>query len=120
VFLAIDAPYASVPVPAELFGVDLLLAPGAARLSQLTGAPIVTAFFADNGHAANLVLEIGAPLFVAREAGEQEVREVYEEFARRFEAAVLRHPHMMRWKPFRNSAKKRRSAAAEETAKTPR
>jgi KDO2-lipid IV(A) lauroyltransferase len=80
----------------QVFGVPVEFALEPARLSRMTGAPVLSGFFIDDGDSRLMRLEIGEPLPLQDDGGG-----AFSELARRYEQAILRHPHIMRWKVFR-------------------
>jgi KDO2-lipid IV(A) lauroyltransferase len=84
-----DRAFGAADLTVDLFGVPLLLPAGPFRLAQASGAPILLVTMPIVGHWRYRVLAEG-PLRVA--PGEEGLRAVAAEFARRVEGVVARYP----------------------------
>jgi lauroyl/myristoyl acyltransferase len=102
VFITADFPMPD-NVKIEVLGVHLQVAAGPARLSRMSGAPILTGFFAPSGDGGRIEALIGAPLPLPDNGDPQAA---YDEYGRRYADAILRFPHAMRWKILRNAKKR--------------
>jgi lauroyl/myristoyl acyltransferase len=103
VFITLDSPV-SDPVTIDVLGVKLQVAGGPMRLSRMSGAPMLTGFFAPSQDGSHIEALIGSPLLLNDSSDAMQA--AFDEYGRRYAEAILRFPHAMRWKILRNAKRR--------------